>query len=257
MNDLERLLHSSVNHRTRALLRAARSEAPPEDFGRRLRVGVSAAVSVASVTSSAAASLATATGVRGAALGGGKLASGLALATAKWVAVGMIGGGVLAAGAELAFAPAASEARPVPHELPAKGAPVAVSGGVGAPSSVEDAPAPAPEAPAPSASPASPRTVASASARAGQLGREVTMIDRARRALSARNYAQALAALDDYARGGSTGALDREARVLRIEALRRSGDVAGAERLAAKYLSEFPNDAHGTRLRSLDEGSAP
>jgi hypothetical protein len=258
MNELERLLQSSASQRTRALLRAARSEAPPDDFGRRLRVGVSAAVSVASVASSAAASLTAATGGGGSALSGGQIASSLALATVKWLAVGMMGGAVLAAAAELAFAPATSEAPLAPHQLQGKAAPVAVRDAEGPGSApVENVPAPKLEAPTSSSSPAPAPVVAGGSARPGHLGRDVAMIDRARRALSASNYAQALSALDEYSRAGTTGALDREARVLRIEALRRSGDVAGAERLTAKYLSEFPSDAHGTRLRSLDAGSTP
>jgi hypothetical protein len=110
-------------------------------------------------------------------------------------------------------------------------------------------------APAPSTATSAARSEARAAAPLGQLGREVAMIDRARRALAGHHYAQVLAVLDEYGRASTTGSLDREARVLRIEALRRSGDIEGAERLAAQYLSEFPDDAHGTRLRALDAGT--
>jgi outer membrane protein assembly factor BamD (BamD/ComL family) len=79
----------------------------------------------------------------------------------------------------------------------------------------------------------------------------VQLIDAARRALAQGNFRGALAELDTYDRSAKPGALVREARVLRIEALQRAGETARARALAEQYLLEFPQDAHATRLRSL------
>jgi hypothetical protein len=93
-------------------------------------------------------------------------------------------------------------------------------------------------------------SAATSSPPSGQLGRDVELIDQVRRALRAHNTSLALNALDRYKLVASTGVLDREARVLRIQALRDAGNIAGASKLAAQYIADFPDDAHAARLRA-------
>jgi hypothetical protein len=188
-------------------------------------------------------------------------APSLALVTAKWVAVGMLGGGLLAAGAEVAFVPRD------PPSRPPDGAEIAEKPALA--SNVRIAPqrtlAPAgpltsslplassTPAPVPAAAPAS----ASDTTRSGKLGREVAVIDRVRAALASGNTSLALRELDDFAHAPTTGVFDREARVLRIHALRDAGDVVGARQLTEQYLLDFPADAHAARLRAQDETKLP
>jgi hypothetical protein len=57
--------------------------------------------------------------------------------------------------------------------------------------------------------------------------------------------------LDAFEHMTRTGALDREAQVLRIETLNEMGQDARARELASEYLQAFPKDAHTARLRAL------
>jgi hypothetical protein len=95
-----------------------------------------------------------------------------------------------------------------------------------------------------SASPAAPQ-------RAGVLAREVRQIDAARQALESKDSAGALAALDSYERSRVVGLLDREALLLKIEALSQQQDLEQAKALARQYLERFPTDTHAPRLRAL------
>jgi outer membrane protein assembly factor BamD (BamD/ComL family) len=99
------------------------------------------------------------------------------------------------------------------------------------------------------AMPAAPASASSVEE--GRLGREVEAIDRARRARSRGNLAQALSELDAFEHMTRTGVLDREAQVLRIETLYDLGRVSRARELGDEYLRRFPNDAHGGHLRAL------
>ncbi|HEX2874349.1 MAG TPA: hypothetical protein VHP33_24010 [Polyangiaceae bacterium] len=276
MTELDRLLNQSESSRTRALLRAGKAETSPDGFSDKLLVGVGAALAASVVSSAAAASLAAgasatsagsatsgvgaAVGNVGAAVGSGAAPS-LVLVAAKWVAVGVLGGGILAAGADFALSPDREPER----------APQAVSANVDLGNAAEPRP-PAPlvtprVAPTASAQPKplnSPPTAAhgssappSASANASRLGREVQLIDRARRALSVGNTSLALSELDAYQRIATTGVLDREARVLRIRALREGGDEAGARKLSDQYLRDFPGDPHAKRLQAQDTKAKP
>lgn len=270
MTDLDRLLDGSPSPRTRALLRAGQAETPPERFSRQLLVSVSAAATVGAVATTATASLATSAKLGGLVSGaavGSAAAPGLALVAAKWVAVGVLGGGILAASADLALSPGrekASAAKAVNVSVARRAEPpVAVAapreGTAAKPleptESTESSAAPAGNA-ATTASGTAPVAVP-AGAPSGQLGREVELIDRVRRALAAGNTSRALSELDAFARVANTGVLDREARVLRIQALREAGDATGARKLADQYLLDFPNDAHAIRLRAQDANHKP
>lgn len=86
------------------------------------------------------------------------------------------------------------------------------------------------------------------------LQEEVSKLDRARAALAGGDDAAALRALDDYAASCRTHVLDREATIVRIDALVASGQAARAAELARRYLSRYPDDSHATRLREISEG---
>jgi hypothetical protein len=85
----------------------------------------------------------------------------------------------------------------------------------------------------------------------GTLAREVALIDAARQALNAGAPPRALAELERYERERVTGTLDREALLIRIDALALSGQRAQAASLARDYLARYPMDAHAARLRAL------
>jgi hypothetical protein len=85
----------------------------------------------------------------------------------------------------------------------------------------------------------------------GGLGRDLTQIDATRRALKAGDAKRAEALLDGYERGRRTDFFEREALVLRIEALVQQGQHQRAATLASSYFRRFPDDAHARRIRSL------
>jgi hypothetical protein len=258
MTEILPLLETSESARARELLKAGRADAAPDNFSNRLLVGLGVAGVVSGVTVTASAGVAGAA-VQGAASTGSGAAS-LGVLVAKWVAVGVLGGGILAGGAELTMSPPAP-AKVVSADAPRSTAsPVSKKRAAVQPSrpvmaeAVEPAPSAAPlpvEAkPAVMPSTASPSTV---SVEQGQLGREVQAIDRARRARAAGDRMRALTELDAFEQLTRTGALDREAQVLRIETLYEMGQQSRARELASKYLGAFPNDAHTARLRALIE----
>lgn len=86
---------------------------------------------------------------------------------------------------------------------------------------------------------------------ASPLGAEVEQLDRARQALARGDTAGALRALDAYAASPRTGVLDREAMIVRIDALVSSGQKPRAVELARRYLAEFPGDPHARQLTDL------
>jgi hypothetical protein len=94
-------------------------------------------------------------------------------------------------------------------------------------------------------------SVASLPARQAPLGAEVALIDAARRAVAADDANTAMAELDRYDSVRETRILDREARLLRIEALLVRGEGARAGALAREYLRDFPTDPRSGRLREL------
>lgn len=91
------------------------------------------------------------------------------------------------------------------------------------------------------------------SARGGgdQLSRELALLDGARSALYHGQSAKALSLLDRREREVGAGALAPEATVLRVHALMRRGDRAGAERVALAFLTTAPRGPHADRLRAL------
>jgi hypothetical protein len=266
-----RLLESSRNPRSRELLRAGLRERPRSSALRStaLAVGVSSSVVAASTTATAAASGVTTLA-----------APNLAMVAAKWLAIGTLGGLGLAGTATIATEFATSR-EPAPSRAPQKlAAPpttnhsataespnVAIAPTTWRADSSRDrdspvAPVPPPKSPASRkesrapVSPVAPSAPASASLPAAQsLSREIALIDGARRSLGSGDAGGSLRQLDEYAALPRTGTLDREAQLLRIDALTQSGQRAAALALAERYLASFPNDPHAARLRTLT--SAP
>jgi hypothetical protein len=255
MNELEPLVETSQSRLTRELLRAGQSDEPERDFSERLLRGLGVGVAAGTVGTMASAGSAAAALPGAAATSSGAVSIALA---AKWVAVGVVGGGLLAGGAEVAFSP---PREPVTQAVTlvsasARTTPPQVSAPVVVPQAAVVEAEPAPEPP-PEAAPARPDAAAPASSGApgapGALGREVEVIDRARRAMAAGNWQRALRELDAFDRIESTGVLAREAQVLRIEALHRLGQVDRARQLAQQYRAAYPNDTHAARLRALEQ----
>jgi hypothetical protein len=253
-----RLLQSGL--RDNPELRAAHKAAVALGLG-----GAAAtAASASAATGAIVAPVAAATGA-GASIGIGSVA-------VKWVFAGFLGG-VLSAGGAAVVGEATRHVEPI--ELPASG-PLAPVEHAGAAVNVRGTPAvpppdtarPAPEvtsqtrdsaeavrtagaAAAPRAARAVPAPPAAPRDSGGRLGRDLSRIDETRRALRAGDPKKALAQLDGYERARETSFFDREAMLLRIEALVQQGQRERASALADQYFQRFPGDVHAPRLRAL------
>jgi hypothetical protein len=280
MNEFRRLLESSPNPRTRELLETGLSDRPdPGSLGR-----TAAALGALGTASVAAPGISAASAA-------GSIGQATTVLVAKWIGVGLVTGGLLGTGAATVTARhVAPELRPhaagvtsaarVQDSRRRPPGAVADEGSRAEPTSDDREAAAVPISPSPRAaatrSPSQPdesARVAPAGDRAGhpssgevaeapsaataqvddpgRLAAEVALIDRAKQMLGRGDAAGALRELDVYRRSRNTGALEREALVLRIESLARIGATSEARRLAQSYLETFPNDAHGGRLRDL------
>jgi hypothetical protein len=256
VDEIKPLLESSSNSLTRDLLRSALPDAPhPRAIGR-AAVALGATLTTATAAAGASSSLATGlSGAKGMSVVSSATAaqSGLGGMVAKWLVVGMASGGLVAGGASLLGprepAPSAHVRVSDPAVRPPESAkPPATRAWVEAapPAANTETPA-APATPVPDeAQPSNQFRKGS-----GKLSREVELIDGARKAVAASDAQTALAALERYERVRETGTLDREARLLRIDALILRGDRPLASELARRYLQDFPNDAHAARLREF------
>lgn len=266
MNGPSRLLESSSHPGVRELLRAGIDESPRPAALQRTAVALGVSGSIASVTAAASAT------------GGAALATTVATPTtfalaAKWIAIGTLCGGGLAASAQAVsdFAAAPPRAATVTQRVAsAPATPVASAVVVANPERAEPAEASiartqlpmaarpeasvnvaAPDRSAPATAP-SPALPASASLPdALSLAREVTTIDAARAALSSGNASDALARIDGYFARARTGTLDREAELLRIDALTALGQRDAAAAHARAYAATYPRDPRLSRLRVL------
>jgi hypothetical protein len=273
MTDPQRLLEESGDDFERALLRSSRVDEPAPRAAARVAAALgvgSAIVSGASTASGTGATLGVTAGKAG------------AWVVAKWVGFGIVAGGVTVAGLQLART--ASKGSPVEHAEHAEHAalappPAAQHNGPDTRAGEVATPAIAPEpasvhaqperargadavrqpahAPAAAAEPSAARfddlaaPVASAPRTSpASIAGEVSALDRARNAIAARKPADALAALDEYERGGSR-MLAQEAAVLRVEALLLAGNRAGAAALARRLVEAEPQSPHAPRWREI------
>jgi hypothetical protein len=88
------------------------------------------------------------------------------------------------------------------------------------------------------------------------LADEVAALDRARGALAAGRWEEALRDLDAYRVSFPSGLLAPEASVLRIEALAAAGRCADASREASAFLARSPGAPQAARVRSLVDACA-
>ena len=108
--------------------------------------------------------------------------------------------------------------------------------------------------PAPVAAPAvTPRDIPALAPSDAKLRDEIRILDRARAALRMRAPQQALQELRHYFEGHPRGMLEPEAAVLRIEALRESGDRAQAAAASREFLARHPDGPLADRVRRLAE----
>lgn len=237
MKDIVPLLRSSPDSRLGELLRAAADEQPSHALPQKILAGLGTGLAATGASASASGATASTPVVAG----GGILA-------AKWLAVGLVGGLLATAGLD---AVTSSTSSAPPAVAPARTS-LEVQSAVALPP-VTAQPAPVAEAAAEAV-----RIERAASTRAppaadtsSRLREEVRLIDAARAALAVGAAESALRELQTYQRVAETGMLDREARVLRIEALAKVGDLKQARALAEAYSADFPRDAHARRLRAL------
>jgi hypothetical protein len=279
MTEFRRLLESSPTPATRELLRSGLSDRPRREVTERAALALG--LSVATMSSTAAASVGAATAATSAASTAGTSLGALSLV--KWLAIGMTAGVVASGGAAVVHEVARSHvAAPKPtysgevalgvRNMSArvgnpKNSAFSQPDAVGVAPPVAAAPnlasAPPLSAPAPmpragtadtavsdSAPPRPPSTQAPAPAvSSGALAREVAQIDSARSALASGETKRALAELERYERMRETPTFVREAELLRIEAFSARGERARAAQLARRYITRFPNDAHVAKLR--------
>ena len=255
MNNPPRLLQSCSHPEARELLRAGIAEAPRPAAVRAaaLALGVGAGISVTSAASAAAVA-----------------APSLALVVGKWVALGTLAGLTLAGGANVlssrlptGTAPQVVRTNPQPSLPVASAVAVPTRHDVASPPQQHEVEA-APPAASRAATPVLPPAPVAASGYVAHdlpsravlsdgrdLGREVVQIDAARQAVAAGNARVALQHLEQYAALDRTATLDREAQLLRIDALMLSGNEPAANRLAQAYLAQHPGDPHAARLGAL------
>ena len=245
MTEFRRLLLTARSQKARMLLEAGGSESPPEEALARVgaALGLPQTLLVAQIAVSSASSTAVATH------SAVKSVGSMAL---KWLAVGALTGGLasttLALRREPATQPTARMVSTRERQKQALVLPVLV-----APSGNPVIEVASEHAPAQPAS-VLPMPPASASARS-QLEAEVIQIDAARDALKAGDVRAAMALLDQYQAHERTGTLDREATILRIDALVRLSRRAEAETSARAFLREFPHDPHASKLNQLLTGN--
>jgi len=269
VTELRPLIETSESSTTRELLRSGLADAPPP--GAMGRAGVALGLTAMAVAAAAPAGAAALNGAAVGGLGAASKASGVTgILLGKWLASGLVAGALVSGTAAVVeHVRARAEERP----SVAGGAPsTARDDRAGAstahaarsvPPGVEREPEPAePEPPATSTTPALPSqpsgvtsaAVAPDASASRALGAEAARIDAARRALGRGDVRRALIELDWYERSRVVGVLDREAEILRIQALVRAGEGVRAVELARSYLAKHPQDAYAARLSALIRG---
>jgi hypothetical protein len=256
VNDFDRLVETSPHPLTRELLGVGLEDAPAASAAPRVAAALGLSLGVAATPAVAASAVATTT------LAGGSASLGVAV-VAKWLGMGLLAGTVVSGGAAIVRPRAPAPARPsvvltaVP--VPVGRAPADATEATGTPRAAEpetltpdlsQPPTSATRRVPPAAATTAP-PVATLPDQASALAHEVARIDEARLALRGGDAAGALSALARYDEERQTGVLDREAAVLRIEALQRAGKTNEAKGQARRYLERFPSDAHTASLRLL------
>lgn len=262
MKDPKRLTSGAGTDIERALLQAGRTS-PPRGARRRALLAASAAATTSLTVGGAAAE------------GGVAMAKTGALVALKWIGVIAVTSVGIAGGAAALHGTSTHEIRAMlarhsqwaggqQHRAPAA-AKVVVSGNESAVARPFPATTPEPteargalpKPPTPAA--ARPGTAWQVPSRAAEshpaagstLHPELAVLDRARSALAARDTAAALTILDAYDVRFPDGEMSPEATVLRIETLRKMGNMEAASRTAKRFLDRNPRSPYATRIESL------
>ena len=156
-----------------------------------------------------------------------------------------VGAAVVACGLGAAWLWWPTEA--APKVLPPAVSPAALPSVAPSPAPEPLLPAPAPEAAASVSPPAA--VVSSKPSARDTLAEEEALLEQARRALRSSPGA-ALALLRQHQQRFPAGQLTAERMFLSVDALRRAGDRAGAERQAQALLKRFPASVYAGQLRS-------
>jgi TolA-binding protein len=220
MTDPQRLLDDGASDFEARLLRAGRGDAPSARGRRKILVGLGLGgiLTTTAVTTGANAS------IKGwlTAAGGGTLS-----ALAIWT------------GVEVWNADEAAPPAPAPAVV------------VNAPAPVRAQASPPPVLAAPPVVVAPERPARPLPAEAANLTEELSVLEDARRALSAKDYGLALKTLDAYSRRFPRRKMGSEATVLRIETLAAKGDDAAAGEIGRAFLRAQPRSPYAKRVRSL------
>jgi hypothetical protein len=243
MNLPERILEAGVDHPAQRMLQAAVADQPAPEAKARIKalIAAGAGIGVAGVLGQAAASKTTV----------GYLTAGV---ISKWALIGL-GVGVVVVGGTQAWRPREHGGRAAAVAAVIPSSPVATAVALASASASSAARA---------AASSSPKVVLPNAARTNgaSLARELALIDEARAALASGDAPGAIAALDRHDAEFHGGTLATESLMLRVEALVRSGDQAGAMRLGKPFCERYPASPQARRVRTLlgmkeDEGSSP
>jgi hypothetical protein len=262
MTDVKRWVEDGASEPVRELLAAAREEQPAEAGVQRTLVALGMGSAVATTASHAAGSAGAATLAKGA-TGAGTLA-----VVTKWGAIGALGAmttfGAVQVASKVLEPPQAATAAPPPRAAAQTGSHMAAAPPPVVAEQTSREPEAEPEVVEPSTPAAAVRgpkgpTAAApertlpeqtqTAAEAERMLEEVRAIDRARSALARGDGRGTLAALDSYRSGFSERRFEPEALYLRMEALGRLGDSAGAKAAAERLLAAYPNAPQAARAR--------
>jgi hypothetical protein len=271
MSELRRILDGpSTTPFERDLLESWASEQPsPAARARALAIAGAAAGTLAAAAAATATAASTGAAAGTAAPGTAAAGAGGAAVIAKWgillaLVVGSAVGGVLVLrglrSARTADAPPTAVATSPLATTTTTTTPTATPRDEAKVVSPADLPAAAPAAATTTTAAgtaAATGTVATAdTAAAASFAEEIASFDRARAALDAGDADRAIALVETYERRFPSGTFLQEAEVLRVQALTRKGDTAGAHRVGQRFLAAHPTSPHAARIRAILEASA-
>lgn len=264
--DPRRLMDDAPNDLLRAMLEAAREEAPSDASMKRTMVAVGAGAAVLGSGVAASAGSAGVAAASTAKIGAGTTTAGLFF---KWAGVGLATGLAAAGVTESVLAPLPTTRAKVVVEEKAPPAPRAKAAHIAQPTEaqafevVAEQVAPMPELPLEKPAPSSPKPAARIprlepiAEAPSLLAEEVRALDRARAKLAQGEPSQALSILDAYDRALPHRTLEPEALYLRAEALVELGDLRAAASVAQRLVAAKPHGPHARRARAIIEASSP